>query len=439
MIEKLEKQLDSLDPVEREKALKELAALAESGEIKFDRESTDVNMHFHTFFSYNGQWYSPSKIAWLSKKRGLAAAGKIDFDVLDGLDEFYQAADMLNLRSSVGMETRVFVPEFDDKVINSPGEPGIAYHIGAGFASSELEGEQADFLNNLKQTAQQRNKGLIERVNPFLSPVELDYEKDVVPITPSGNATERHICLAYARKAAEVFPDQDELCAFWIEKLGADAECLNLPEGADIQALIRAMTMKRGGVGYVEPDAGAFPKMAEVNDFVLKCGAIPTLAWLNGLSDGEQEMERLMDVAIGCGVEAFNIIPDRNFTAGVEDEKLKNLQEVIRLAQERDLPIIVGTEMNSPGLKFVDDFGSAELSPYAGVFHDGAMIVYGHSIMQRKCKMGYTSTWARENFESKKAKNEFYRAVGKKLKPAAAGKLDEFDDKSSPDDILEKL
>ena len=50
----------------------------------------------------------------------------------------------------------------------------------------------------------------------------------------------------------------------------------DLPEGRPITDLIRAKTMKQGGVGYVKPDSGSFPKMAEMNAFVLQCGAIPT-------------------------------------------------------------------------------------------------------------------------------------------------------------------
>ena len=46
---------------------------------------------------------------------------------------------------------------------------------------------------------------------PFLAPLALDYEADAVPLTPKGNATERHLCLAYARKAAKDFPEESAL------------------------------------------------------------------------------------------------------------------------------------------------------------------------------------------------------------------------------------
>ena len=42
---------------------------------------------------------------------------------------------------------------------------------------------------------------MLARVNAYLDPVELDFERDVMPLTPNGNATERHLCEAYERKA----------------------------------------------------------------------------------------------------------------------------------------------------------------------------------------------------------------------------------------------
>jgi hypothetical protein len=228
-------------------------------------------------------------------------------------------------------------------------------------------------------TAQQRNRELIGRVNAYLSPVEIDYEKDVLPLTPVGNATERHICLAYARKAKTIMGGTPMLREFWMEKLGMDAAMLDLPEGAKILNAIRAKTMKRGGVGYVQPDGGSFPTMADMNKFILDAGGIPAITWLDGTSDGEKAIEELFDVAMSSGAAALNIIPDRNYTPGVKDQKLANLYAVVELAKKRKLPIVVGTEMNSPGNKFMDSFETAELKPLVPVFLEGAAAIYKHA------------------------------------------------------------
>lgn len=416
-IEQLEQQLDSLNFSERKKALLELKRLVESGDICLPEPGKETNLHFHTFYSYNYKNYSPSKIAWLARKAGLGLAGIVDFDVLDGLEEFMEAGKTLGLKVSAGMESRVFVPEFGQKSINSPGEPGIAYHLGIGFPKAVFGDESDSFRISLGDLAQKRNKELMLRVNKFLSPVELDFEKDVVPLTPSGNATERHVCLAYSRKARAMFSDDDKLVSYWSDKLGEEIPVADLPESKNILNLIRQKTMKKGGVGYVMPDAGSFPEMAEMNSFVLAAGGIPALAWLDGSSEGEQDLEGLLKVAMSSGVAAINIIPDRNYTPGLgdNDKKCKELYKIVNLAKKLNLPLIAGTEMNSPGQKFVDDYKSAELSPLRDEFLKGAHIVYAHSVLQKQSKLGYTSKWAENNFKTSEEKNNFFEEIGKKL------------------------
>jgi hypothetical protein len=440
-VDQLEERLDSLNPRQRREALEQLCEKVEQGEVKLPPPGTDVNLHCHTFFSYNSYGYSPSKFAWLAKKRGLIVAGVVDFDVLDGLEEFLEAARKLGLKGCGGIETRVYVPQFSSRVINSPGEPGISYHMGMGFPSANLKPELKKFQMGLQKTAQQRNIELTERVNKYLSPVELDYEKDVLPLTPSSNATERHICLVYARKAKAVFSDAALLAKFWSEKLGIDASALELPEGREFLNALRNKTMKRGGIGYVQPDKGAFPTMRDMDRFSLAAGAMPTMTWLDGTSAGEQQLEELIDVAIDSGGVAFNVIPDRNYTPGLgeSDARMKNLCDAIELADNRGLPIVCGTEMNSPGQKFVDDFRTQELSEFVPLFLKGAYIVYAHSVLQRHCGLGYTSQWAKENFAGVKEKNDFFHTLGELLEPGSEETLTGFNERSKPGQILAKI
>jgi hypothetical protein len=439
LIEELERKLDSFDSNERKQALTALYEKAESGEIDLPQAGTDVNLHCHTFFSYNTYGYSPSKFAWLARKAGLAVAGVVDFDVLDALEEFLAAARMLGLKACAGLETRVYVPEFATRVINSPGEPGISYHMGIGFLKAELQGEQKQFLLNLQRTAQQRNQDLMGRVNQHLKPVELDYEKDVLVLTPGGNATERHMCLAYARKARVIFTDKNELAKFWTEKLGVEIERSALPEGRKLLDTIRAKTMKRGGVGYVQPDKGSFPMMADTNRFILASGAIPVHTWLDGTSQGEKDIEELLYVAMSTGAAAINVIPDRNYTPGARNEKTDNLYHVIEVAEKRHLPVVVGTEMNSPGQKFVDDYKTEELSPLVPVFLKSAHIFYAHSVLQRNCGLGYTSEWAKKNFKNVAEKNKFLEEIGIALRPQYEDTLIGLNDDVVAEEVLKKV
>ena len=439
MLEKLEHELDSFDPEQRKNTLSALWKKVETGQIDLPEAGTDVNIHCHTFFSYNTYGYSPSKFAWLARKAGLAVAGVVDFDVLDALDEFLDACQLLGLKGCAGLETRVFVPEFEDRVINSPGEPGISYHMGVGFPSANVPDEQKKFLAGLRDTAQRRNRDLMERVNKHLRPVELDYERDVLTLTPSGNATERHMCSAYAHKALEIFGRPEELADFWSEKLGMEITTSQLPESRDLLNAIRARTMKRGGVGYVQPGKGSFPRMADTNSFILAAGGIPVHTWLDGTSDGEKAIEELLEVAMSTGAEAINVIPDRNYTPGASSVKLENLYHVVELAEKLHLPVVEGTEMNSPGQKFVDDFASKELEPLVPVFLKGAHIVYAHSVLQRKCGLGYTSQWAKKNFENIAGRNKFFEELGSSLKPEYEDSLCGLSEDLTPRDILNQI
>jgi hypothetical protein len=417
--ERWERQLDDFDRSRRSEALTHLWRAVERGEDALPEPGGDVNLHAHTFFSYNAYGYSPSKFGWLARKAGLAVAGIVDFDVLDGVDEFLEAGRLIGLKCCAGLESRVFVPEFATLEINSPGEPGVAYNMGVGFPRAASH----PFLAEMRTAAEKRTRGMIERVNAYLDPVRLEFDTDVAPLTPSGNATERHLCQAYERKAVDMFPDAARRAAFWTKRLGAAPA-----ESAKLQGLIRAKTMKQGGV-----------EMAKMNRFVAEAGAIPTVAWLDGASEGERRMEDFVDVAMASGAAALNVIPDRNYTPGAPDDKVKNLYAVVALAERRGFPVVAGTEMNAPGQKFVDSFSSAELKPLAPTFLRGATIVYAHSVLQRAGGLGYLSEWAKASFASVTAKNDFFVAAGRALRPGAEAKLSALDAGVSPRQLLDRL
>ncbi len=368
----------------------------------------------------------------------MEVAGIVDFDVLDALDEFHGVGRLLDLKTVVSLETRAYVPEFATRVINSPGEPGVAYHMAIGFARPPADLNSHRFLSDLRERSSQRNHAMVAKVNAFLDPVQVNYATDVIPVTPSGNATERHLVLAYARTAASMM-GTEELLAFWTIKLGPGLTSTDLPETPKLLNLIRAKTMKQGGPGYVRPDASSFPAMADVNQFALACGAIPTVAWLDGTSAGEQAMEELCNVAARSGACALNIIPDRNFTPGVKDQKLQNLYAMMALAERLHWPLIAGTEMNSPGQKFVDDFAAAELRPLVPAFQRGARILYAHTALQRAAGLGYVSPWAARHLPRREDRNTFFECLGLLLTPATEHLLAGANQDSSPESITRQL
>ncbi len=438
ILEALEAQLNDLNADVRKEAFEQLLAMAAKGDVVLPEPGACVNLHCHTSFSFNGYGYSPAYIAWKARREGLLMAGIVDFDVLDAVDEFLDACRRVGIRGCAGIETRVFVPSFDTREINSPGEPGVSYHMGVGFVRGEVPDKA--LLAGFLKMAQDRNRGVAERVNAYLAPVCVDYERDVLPLTPNGNATERHLCMAYDIKAQEVLPDAEARASFWAEKLKTDMGKIReiLQDAPTLQGLIRAKTMKSGGVGYVKASGPDFPGLDRMNAFVLEAGAIPTFAWLDGTTAGEMAIEELLDTMMSGGVAAVNIIPDRNWNIkdpAAKKTKVDNLYRFVELAQSRDLPIAVGTEMNAYGNKFVDTFDAPELKPLVPSFVDGAFIFYGHTLLQAHAGMGYLSDWAKKHFASTKQKNAFFKHIGEVVAPARMDILNGIAPHMSPEDI----
>jgi len=426
-IDRLEAQLNDFDPDMRARAMDALANAAARGGVRLPAPGQAVNLHLHTFFSYNALGYSPSRLAWEARKLGLRMAGIVDFDVLDGRDEFYAAGDRLDLPASVGLETRVFVPDFADEELSSPGEPDIAYFMGVGFVRDPQTDAGRATLASMADRAQARNRAMLEKVNAHLDAVRIDYDRDVLPLAPAGRPTERHMLQALEAASRAYFADRaDEEAAYWADKLGLDRDEARalLEDSTSFRAALRAKLMKKGGVAYAPPDRDTFPDVGDVVDMVRSARAIPTITWLDGTRAGEADPQRFVDAFLAHGCEALNIIPDRNWRLSDPEEKrvkTANLYAIAEACRGRDLPIIVGTEMNKAGQPSVDAFDAPELAPVAEDFYAGAAFLYGHTLLARALGHGRMSAWAGAHFPDRRAAVDYYADVGRKAgAPAAA-------------------
>ena len=359
------------------------------------------------------------------------------------MDEYLSTCDAIGVRGSAGLETRVYIPEFSTLEINSPGEPGVCYYMGIGFTSTQTPAAVAPILLDMRYRSDQRGREIVRLLNQYLTPAEIDYNRDVLPLTPGGNATERHILTAFIQAAARCFSDTTP---FWAEKLSIPLEqvAAQMGDRSKFENLVRVKLMKRGGVGYLEPSPETFPSLEDVNQLIVACGALPCAAWLDGTLAGEQAIEELLDLLISKGVVAFNIIPDRNWNVPdpeVRRMKVQNLYRVVELAQKLDLPLNIGTEMNSSGQKLADDLDVPELAPLREPFLTGAYFIYGHTRMQRALGLGYQSEWAKTHLPIRRERNAFYTQVGRlvPLRRDGAAQLEKFTSALSPDEMLRRL
>jgi hypothetical protein len=413
---RLEKNLNDFDPRVRRDTLEALLAL--TGRQPPADSGGNVNMHCHSFFSYNADGWSPTRIAWSCHRQGLYAAALCDFDVLDGLDEFLRAGLTLGLRTAVHLETRAFLADYAKQDINSPGEPGVTYIMGAGFvAKPAADTPQGRGLAQFRDNARARNEALIARINEKLPAIRIQYAHDVLPLTPLGVATERHIVRAYAAQARQAFADTDKRAAFWAPLLKRKSEeCRTLEDDEPkFEEAVRSALAKRGGIGYAQPDEKTFPPVEEFVAWVRSCDAIPMITWLDGTSAGESDGRAMLALLRDKGCAALNIVPDRNWNIAKpqeRDTKVANLRAIVQEATTMDLPINIGTEMNRAGLPFADDLNGPVLSQHRKAFVQGAQVMVGHTLLARYAAAPYLGARAEAEFPHRKARNRFYASIG---------------------------
>jgi len=411
----IESRLNDFDPAIRQAALRELLA---GKSPAFPAPGENVNMHLHSFYSYNSEGYSPLRLVWECRRAGLQAAALCDFDVLLGLEEFLSAGRTLGLRTSVHLETRAYVKDYARQELSSPGEPGVTYIMGGGFSRMPAAGtEPARELEAYRQRARARNLDVVGRVNPHMGPVAIDYARDVEPLTPVGTATERHIISAYVHRAIAVLKTPTAVAAFWSERLGRPAEDVVelMADRPAFEELVRSKLVKKGSVGYQQPSPTTFPAIEDFVRWVRSCDAIPMITWLDGTSDGEADGRKLLECLEGMGCAALNIVPDRNWNIADPAKravKTAKLREIVAEAVRMDLPVNIGTEMNKQGLPFVDDLAGEALKPYRDVFVAGARVMVGQTLLARYAGFPYLGAAAQAAYPTRRLRNGFFGTVG---------------------------
>jgi hypothetical protein len=160
-------------------------------------------------------------------------------------------------------------------------------------------------------------------------------------------------------------------------------------------------------------------------------------------------MEDILDLLVKKGISGFNLIP--NLAIPEPDAQLDNskkrerqiqlLYHNVEIAREFDLPLHIGTEMNSYGQRKVDNLESPELKPLKKQFIDGAFFIYGHVRLQRSLGLGYQSDWTASWLPTRAERNTFYTKAGYCIQPGESGtrKLKRLNLSMSPSELLDKL
>ncbi|MBQ0010606.1 MAG: PHP domain-containing protein, partial [Ruminococcus sp.] len=222
--EKLIEQLNAEKKEARLAALRKLAALTKAGKLPEPQKTNFVNNHIHTTYSFSP--YSPTKAVYMAWQNGLATAGIMDHDSLSGAKEFIEAAEIVGLPVTVGMECRASMihSELIARRINNPDQKSVAYVALHGIPHQNI-----DLLNNFFEYYRikrgERNRKMCERITELVAPygLSLDYEKDVLPLSMAkegGSVTERHILFGLTKKITALYKTPDAVLRFLTEDMG---------------------------------------------------------------------------------------------------------------------------------------------------------------------------------------------------------------------------
>ena len=158
-----------------------------------------INNHIHTTYSFSP--YSPTAAVYAARMEGLCTAGIIDHDSISGAEEFLEAAKMIGIPVTIGMECRVSMDgtRLEGRRTNNPDQVGVSYMTIQSVPHDKIA-TLTEFFKPYQAARHERNRQMIARINEMVG-VSLDYDQDVLPLSEAqdnGGVTERHLMYALA-------------------------------------------------------------------------------------------------------------------------------------------------------------------------------------------------------------------------------------------------
>ena len=158
-----------------------------------------INNHIHTTYSFSP--YSPTAAVYAARMEGLCTAGIIDHDSISGAREFLEAAEMIGIPVTIGMECRVSMDgtRLEGRRTNNPDQVGVSYMTIQAVPHDKID-VLTEFFKPYQAARHARNRKMIVKINELVG-VALDYDRDVLPLSEAANnggVTERHLMYALA-------------------------------------------------------------------------------------------------------------------------------------------------------------------------------------------------------------------------------------------------
>jgi len=321
-----------------------------------------INNHIHTTYSFSP--YSPTAAVYAARMEGLCTAGIIDHDSISGAEEFLEAAKLIDMPVTIGMECRVSMDgtRLEGRRTNNPDQVGVSYMTIQSVPHDKIA-TLTEFFRPYQAARHQRNRKMIEKINALLPGIALDYDRDVLPLSEAadnGGVTERHLMYALAKKlVAQV--GKGEAMVKKLSDMGLSLSSKQVDQMMDTAYPFYEYDLlgilKGAFVPQIFIDAtDECPKLPDMVKLCADVDAYLCYAYLGDVGDsvtGDKKAQKFeddyLDDVFEClkeeGVKAVTYMPTRNTQAQLE--RLRGLCDQYGMFQ------ISGEDINSPRQSFV--------------------------------------------------------------------------------------
>lgn len=340
-----------------------------------------VNNHIHTSFSFSP--YTPTSAVYYAASAGLSTAGIMDHDSVGGCEEFIEAGRIIGMPVTVGFECRTSVKgtALEGLRLNNPDQKSVAYVTLHGIPHSMLN-KCAEILAPLSAKRNERNVKMCAKISELCG-IELDFEKDVLPLSQyknGGSVTERHVLYALAKK---IVSDDRESSVKKVEELTVPMtektrnKLLEAPDDFytyDVLGILKSHLVEKI---YVDAEE----ELMHITDFTKlahEVGGICAYAYLGDVTESptgdkkaqkfeDDYLDELFESLKNFGFDAVTYMPSRNTK--------EQLDRIIELCNKHQFFQISGEDINSPRQSFT----CPAMAAYPDLF-DSTYALIGHEI-----------------------------------------------------------
>ena len=386
-------QLNDADKSQRINAIRELSMLIKTGKINPPVKGNDVNNHIHTTYSFSP--YSPSMAVWQGHMAGLKTVGIMDHDSISGAEEFIEAAEIIGIACTIGVECRAKMDKtsLNGKKINNPDQDSVAYVALHGIPHTQIP-TIYNFFKPYREARNLRNRKMVININNILKPFDLtiDFDKDVLPLSmyhDGGSVTERHLLFAVSKKIIEKYGKGEKTVNFLKQSLKLNISDKVAGFLTDTNNpyyeydLLGALKSDMVSLFYIN-STDESPDISEIKKIANQTGSILAYAYLGDVTasvTGDKKTQKFEDdyldelfvVLKNLGFNAITYMPSRN-----TKEQLARVRcncDKYRLFQ------ISGEDINSPRQSFIC---FAQRDPEYSNLYDAAWALIGHEIAATK-------------------------------------------------------